>query len=294
MADVDLPGIGEVEEGETVYSTSIPEVFGETDDEGPGSALSPDDVRVSEWRREIERIIEGGEHAPRSQPKPRDQPPEPHCAWYCPIHFFGHAWGIYIRESCILSCAIEIARFVDWRVVPGASRGVNLLENSDGSAGGAGWWPTGDARVENCGGNPCFAVRNRGAFHQKVLLPADAEGQYLVAIGSGANERIGESITDNGHLYGLFGTADGFLFVGYLQGQSMRAESSEPNVWVKMSGIFPIPAGAAQVKLDLSQAEARGVPRNGSAARFDDVGLFVFAAESEARDFIARWKSRQE
>lgn len=180
------------------------------------------------------------------------------------------------------------------RVVPSASRAVNLLENADGNAGGAGWWPTGDARVENCGGNPCFAVRNRGAFHQKVLLPTGAEGQYLVAIGSGANERIGESITDKGRLYGLFGTADGFLFVGYLQGQSMRAESSEPNVWVKMSGIFPIPAGAAQVTFDLSQAEARGVPRSGSAARFDDVGLFVFATESEARDFIARWRSRRE
>ena len=34
-----------------------------------------------------------------------------------PIYFFGHGWGIYIRESCILSHAIDIARFVDWQAV---------------------------------------------------------------------------------------------------------------------------------------------------------------------------------
>lgn len=35
MADVDLPGVGEVEEGETIYSTSIAELFGDSDEEGP-------------------------------------------------------------------------------------------------------------------------------------------------------------------------------------------------------------------------------------------------------------------
>jgi hypothetical protein len=119
-ADVDLPGIGQVEEGETIYSTSILEVFGEADDEGPDSHLLPDDDRLNEWRREMERIVESSEQGPRSQPKPRPEPPEPHCAWYCPIHFFDNSWGIYIREFCTLSCAIEIAQFVDWRVVPHA------------------------------------------------------------------------------------------------------------------------------------------------------------------------------
>jgi hypothetical protein len=34
-----LPGIGEVEEGETIYSTSIAEVLGEQDDETPTQCL---------------------------------------------------------------------------------------------------------------------------------------------------------------------------------------------------------------------------------------------------------------
>jgi HicA toxin of bacterial toxin-antitoxin, len=112
--DVDLPGIGEVEEGETIYSTSIDEVLGEPDDEPTDTSIG--DGRLNELRGQLGDII-GREHP---QPRPRREAPEPHCAWYCPIHFFGHSWGIYIREHCILSCAIEIASFVDWRAIPNA------------------------------------------------------------------------------------------------------------------------------------------------------------------------------
>ena len=121
IAGADLPGIGEVVEGETIYSTSIAAVFGEFDDEDPNSSLTPDDGRLNEWWRAIERIIgsEGSlEKFPAAHPKPRAEPPEPHCAWYCPIHYFGHSWGIYVRESCIFSCAMEIAQYVNWRAVP--------------------------------------------------------------------------------------------------------------------------------------------------------------------------------
>ena len=45
------------------------------------------------------------------------EPPEPHCAWYSPIHFFGHGWGIYIRERCVLDVAADVAAFVDWSQV---------------------------------------------------------------------------------------------------------------------------------------------------------------------------------
>jgi hypothetical protein len=32
------------------------------------------------------------------------------CAWYQPMHFFGPAWGIYIREACMLRLAVDITR----------------------------------------------------------------------------------------------------------------------------------------------------------------------------------------
>lgn len=60
---------------------------------------------------------ERGRHAAITLLPGRKEPPEPHCAWYCPIHFFGHGWGIYIRESCILDIARDISFYVDWKSV---------------------------------------------------------------------------------------------------------------------------------------------------------------------------------
>lgn len=117
FADTDLPGIGEINEDETVYSTSLEEVFGQPEDvEGIGPEIPVgEDSRLREWREELEGIIGEGDRSAKAQAEHRpSEPPEPHCAWYCPIHFFGHGWGIYIRESCILSHALDIARLVQW------------------------------------------------------------------------------------------------------------------------------------------------------------------------------------
>src|SRR5215471_14833223 len=31
------------------------------------------------------------------------------CAWYQPIHFFGHDWGIFIKEDCVRRTGLMIA-----------------------------------------------------------------------------------------------------------------------------------------------------------------------------------------
>ena len=44
------------------------------------------------------------------------------CAWYQPIHYFGHDWGIYIREDCLLKLAVNIARHLrvdPWQAAAG-------------------------------------------------------------------------------------------------------------------------------------------------------------------------------
>jgi hypothetical protein len=105
--DVDLPGIGEIQEGETVYSASI------TDRR---SILDRDDPRVRNWWDQGRANYR--EHDQNVVARPSSSlPPEPDCAWYCPIHFCGYGWGIYIRESCIFSLAIHIAAFVNWSLV---------------------------------------------------------------------------------------------------------------------------------------------------------------------------------
>jgi len=44
------------------------------------------------------------------------------CAWYQPVHFFGHNWGIFIKESCVRRTALMIARFVE----PGGGDGIQM------------------------------------------------------------------------------------------------------------------------------------------------------------------------
>ena len=108
-----IPGVGEIDEGEGVYSTSIEEVLDDEDE------VPLEDPRLREWWEELRPIIQGdlpsGPEAGKKRLKGRSsEQPEPHCAWYCPIHFYGHGWGIYIRESCLLGAAADIAAFVDW------------------------------------------------------------------------------------------------------------------------------------------------------------------------------------
>ena len=113
-ADVEspeLPDVGEVVEGERIYTASLDEVLAvDLEDEG----LDETDPRLREWLSELEEITSNDQRRRREL---RPIAPEPHCAWYCPIHFFGHGWGIYIREQCILEAALDIASFVNWRSV---------------------------------------------------------------------------------------------------------------------------------------------------------------------------------
>lgn len=113
----ELPGIGEIEEGETVYSTSIKEVFREyEEDKKPITDIQ--DRRVHDWLNEIDSIIRTiGDFGRINDVVKESVPIEPLCAWYCPIHYYGSGWGIYIRQECLLALATRIARQIDWPLV---------------------------------------------------------------------------------------------------------------------------------------------------------------------------------
>lgn len=108
------PDVGSIREEEGLYTTSLDDVFREPKDgdDGRYEALYPDDSRLDGWLDNLDRIMSGNQasvpHAELSEP------PEPICAWYQPLHFFRHAWGIYIREECVAHQALAIANYVDW------------------------------------------------------------------------------------------------------------------------------------------------------------------------------------
>lgn len=114
MLDGEFPEIGELEEGEKIYSTSLDKVLPPLplDREHDFPDIDQPNLRgpdVEDLQEEIERINRNG---PRRQTID-SKPFEPRCAWYCPIHFFGFGWGIFIREKCIFEIAKNIANFVD-------------------------------------------------------------------------------------------------------------------------------------------------------------------------------------
>lgn len=177
---------------------------------------------------------------------------------------------------------------------PSSASGATLIDNGDARSGRRFWSRAGEADVEPCGGDACFVVRNGGSLTQTILLPDDVDGKFVVVVGSGSTERINPDgiITGLPTLYGTIGSRDGVRILGYLTQQQMAGRPSTINEWVPMSGVFRMPPDSDRVSLRLGQASARGTPHNGSAARFDDVGVFVFATEGQARSFVASWRGR--
>ena len=58
--ETELPGIGEIGDGEGVYATSISEVFGRGDGEGADTldGFDLDDPRMGEWQGSLREIID--------------------------------------------------------------------------------------------------------------------------------------------------------------------------------------------------------------------------------------------
>ena len=168
----------------------------------------------------------------------------------------------------------------------------NLLLNPDASEGTNGWTAYGAATLENCGSDDCFVVRNQGYFLQDVSLSSgDVAGQYALLIGRASSERVNAdgSITGLPYLYGYM--IEGDHINTYLQGQEMLSQPAAANKWVLMQGIFPIPAGTDTIRFFLNQAERQGDPQNGSAARFDDLGLFIRPTEEQVRELIEQYRA---
>ena len=174
----------------------------------------------------------------------------------------------------------------------------NLLRNPNADTMAASWRASGEAMVERTAENDLsFVVRNGGHFYQDVELPTSAAGQYALLVGRGSSERINldGSITGLPYLYGYMmekGRPDGKEIRDYLQGERMLGRSTIKDEWVQMWGIFKVPQGTNTIRLFLQQALQNGVPHNGSAARFDDLGLYLFVTRADAGAFVQSLGSR--
>ena len=192
-----------------------------------------------------------------------------------------------LSRIAVICCLIVVLALSDAR-----AESPNLLRNSKAEAGLKYWRAYGDANVEQeSKGNHIFRVRKGGHLFQDVRLPYDSTGKFALLIGRVSSERINPdgAITGLPYLYGymLDDIKPGSRVIEYLRGQTMRCTAKEENKWVTASGIFYVPSGSNYVRFFLNQALRRGVPHNGSKARFDNLGLYLFDSEKEARAFVA-------
>ena len=174
----------------------------------------------------------------------------------------------------------------------------NLLQNPNADEGARFWRIYGDAKVEQTSdGNWRFAVRSKGSFLQKVTLPDDSVGKYALLIGRASSERVNSdgAITGLPYLYGyMMERADQSVgrIHSYLQGQQMLCWARKANQWVTVWGMFEVPPGTGVIQFFLNQAERKGVPQNGSAAWFDDLGLYLFSTEEEGKAFVQAYNDQ--
>src|SRR5687767_15047910 len=163
----------------------------------------------------------------------------------------------------------------------------NLVENGDARGGPSGWQPvpwhekarknlSRDAMIETVDGAPCFVMRNKACWVQSLPLYEDHAGKFLLIIGRGSSERVhqDDNITGLPYLWAHL-VADGKpTSAHWLQGMALRTKVA--NEWKTMHGIFPVPKGVRSITLQLGQAERKGTPQNGSAARVRDVEVRLF------------------
>lgn len=167
----------------------------------------------------------------------------------------------------------------------------NLLQNPKAASGKEGWRPYANATVEDYQGNAVFTVRNGANFSQDILLNASDAGKFALLIGRASGERVNDG-TDLPALSGYMmepGKGSAGRIKEYLVDQRMVGHPKEENQWVVLYGVYRIPEGTGQIRLLLVQGEVKDVPHNGSAARFDDLGVFLFDTEEDAIRFAGQY-----
>ena len=169
----------------------------------------------------------------------------------------------------------------------------NWLNNSYADANTNDWIADGDAAIEVINGNPAFVVRNGGHFSQEIPLSDDMSGKFMLIIGLAWSERsnANRNITGVPYFYAYEMEAiqtssyDELFINNYLKVTDMLHTASDIYQWVVIWEIFQISESTNTIELFLMQAERMGVPQNGSAARFDDLGVYFFNSVDEAESF---------
>jgi hypothetical protein len=101
-----IPEIGRLDETEEIYPVNLKDIYEDDDEE----------LELSPILGELERTITSNDRPKGRIYRPQDRIDHP-CAWYQPIHYFGRNWGIFIRQECLEHAILDIATYIDWKVI---------------------------------------------------------------------------------------------------------------------------------------------------------------------------------
>jgi len=170
----------------------------------------------------------------------------------------------------------------------------NHIKDPDAPRFTRSWKTKGEVSIETeqteDGDNHLFVIRYSGMIRQDVPV-GDSTGRYALLIAWASSERVIESGDQTGrpYLYGyMLNKSDNKKINAYLKDQEMLLSSTTADEWGVIYGIFPVPPGTGAIRFFMQQADGHE-PQNGSAARFDEPGVFLFFTEKEAQAFVKKY-----
>jgi len=169
---------------------------------------------------------------------------------------------------------------------------VNLIKYPDARQFTRHWNTKGEVALEadtQEADNYNFVIRYSGMVWQDVHINAD--GRYALLISWASTERVNPEGDQTGlpYLYGyMLNKSDRDKINQYLQGEQMMLKTDTVNEWKIIYGIFQVPPETGGIRLFLQQADGR-LPQNGSAARFDEPGIFLFDTQAQAEAFAEKY-----
>jgi len=193
----------------------------------------------------------------------------------------------FLRALMLVSIALAMAAAT-------YSQPPNLLLNRNADEGGERWrfFFEGASVEHGPGRNPHFALRNGLSIIQIVRLPQGSAGKYAVLIGRASSDKA-DNATRKG-LPVLFADTRAEFEPGQytvtstpVDHQWMPPRSARPEEWVTVTGRFQIREGTVAIKFGIGiSGDPERKPATRPAARFDDLGLYLFGTEEEADLFV--------
>jgi len=171
----------------------------------------------------------------------------------------------------------------------------NYLNNPGANQHQQFWRARGETGVEACGtADPCFVTRWDGMLVGTAELPSDSTGKYMLLVGSASSERVHAGDLDQtgeAYIHGYGESLDPNVVRGkHYSAPTLQTSTRRADEWATLWGVFEVGDGIRKISFEIRQSDGSSA-KDGSASRFDDLGVYLFDTEAAAQSFVARYEA---